>query len=263
MVVLTACGGGTQTSPSTIKKARFVDLSKAIGIPGRVERVNDGDTVVLRNGDRIRLVQIDAPEAEGECYGQKAETVLARLLPVGAHIRISRDSKLDNIDRYGRKLRYIFKGKQNINLALVRRGAASVWFFNGGRGRYAYDLLGAARAARASDRGAWGACEATLNPIRAFATHPRTKTPAPPPRPAIAAPPQQPAVTAPPPQPANTPTAPQTNCNANYSGCLNPNAADYDCAGGSGDGPYYTGTVQVLGYDEYGLDSDGDGWGCE
>jgi hypothetical protein len=52
-------------------------------------------------------------------------------------------------------------------------------------------------------------------------------------------------------------------CHPSYSGCLNPNASDYDCAGGSGNGPYYTGTVQVYGYDEFGLDRDGDGWGCE
>lgn len=60
-------------------------------------------------------------------------------------------------------------------------------------------------------------------------------------------------------------SAPKTsnNCNTNYSGCLNPNASDYDCAGGSGDGPYYTGQVAVIGYDEYGLDRDGDGIGCE
>lgn len=53
------------------------------------------------------------------------------------------------------------------------------------------------------------------------------------------------------------------SCDPNYSGCLNPNAADYDCAGGSGDGPLYTGRVDVLGVDHYGLDSDGDGVGCE
>jgi hypothetical protein len=52
-------------------------------------------------------------------------------------------------------------------------------------------------------------------------------------------------------------------CNPNYSGCLDPYASDYDCAGGSGDGPEYTGTVEVTGYDEYGLDDDGDGIGCE
>jgi hypothetical protein len=54
-----------------------------------------------------------------------------------------------------------------------------------------------------------------------------------------------------------------SNCNPNYSGCLKPNSSDYDCAGGSGNGPDYTGTVEVLGYDEYGLDADGDGIGCE
>jgi hypothetical protein len=52
-------------------------------------------------------------------------------------------------------------------------------------------------------------------------------------------------------------------CNPNYSGCLDPYSPDYDCAGGSGDGPDYTGTVEVLGYDEYGLDDDGDGIGCD
>jgi hypothetical protein len=54
------------------------------------------------------------------------------------------------------------------------------------------------------------------------------------------------------------------NCDPNYSGeCLDPNALDYDCAGASGDGPKYTGQVQVLGNDHYGLDTDGDGVGCE
>jgi len=52
-------------------------------------------------------------------------------------------------------------------------------------------------------------------------------------------------------------------CNPNYSGCLDPYASDYDCANGSGDGPLYTGTVEVIGYDEYGLDDDGDGIGCD
>jgi hypothetical protein len=55
-----------------------------------------------------------------------------------------------------------------------------------------------------------------------------------------------------------------SNCDPNYSGaCLDPNAYDYDCAGGSGDGPEYTGAVQVVGSDPYGLDSDGDGYACE
>lgn len=56
--------------------------------------------------------------------------------------------------------------------------------------------------------------------------------------------------------------AQSSNCTAGYSPCLPP-ASDYDCSGGSGDGPEYTGYVTVTGSDPYGLDSDGDGAGCE
>ena len=53
-------------------------------------------------------------------------------------------------------------------------------------------------------------------------------------------------------------------CDPGYEGaCLDPNASDYDCQGGSGDGPEYTGRVQVVGDDHYGLDRDGNGVGCE
>jgi hypothetical protein len=42
-----------------------------------------------------------------------------------------------------------------------------------------------------------------------------------------------------------------------------PVASDVDCEGGSGNGPAFVGTVTVIGPDEYGLDDDGDGTGCE
>lgn len=55
-----------------------------------------------------------------------------------------------------------------------------------------------------------------------------------------------------------------SECDPNYSGaCLSPTASDYDCEGGSGDGPEFTGTVTVTGEDHHGLDSDSDGTGCE
>jgi hypothetical protein len=55
------------------------------------------------------------------------------------------------------------------------------------------------------------------------------------------------------------------NCHPSYQGqCLRPDASDYDCAGGSGNGPYYVyGTVRVVGPDVFDLDRDGDGYGCE
>jgi resuscitation-promoting factor RpfB len=45
---------------------------------------------------------------------------------------------------------------------------------------------------------------------------------------------------------------------------LDPNASDYDCAGGVGDGPKYVqGPIRVIGTDRFQLDSDGDGVACE
>jgi hypothetical protein len=55
-----------------------------------------------------------------------------------------------------------------------------------------------------------------------------------------------------------------SHCDPSYEGaCLDPDSADYDCEGGSGDGPDYTGAVMVVGDDHFGLDRDGDGAGCQ
>jgi hypothetical protein len=71
------------------------------------------------------------------------------------------------------------------------------------------------------------------------------------------------AAATPTPTPTSTPTQ-APSCDSNYAGaCLAPDAYDYDCAGGSGDGPEYTGEVRVVGADHYDLDRDGDGVACE
>lgn len=60
------------------------------------------------------------------------------------------------------------------------------------------------------------------------------------------------------------PSAAGKQCHSSYKGrCLKRNASDYDCARGSGNGPYYTGRVRVVGPDVFRLDADGDGIGCE
>ncbi len=56
-------------------------------------------------------------------------------------------------------------------------------------------------------------------------------------------------------------TAATKDCTPGYSPCL-PEMSDYDCKGGQGDGPGYTGRVQVTGIDRYDLDRDNDGFGC-
>jgi hypothetical protein len=46
--------------------------------------------------------------------------------------------------------------------------------------------------------------------------------------------------------------------------CLHDGIGDYDCAGGTGDGPNYVrGPIRVLPPDPFDLDRDGDGTGCD
>ena len=123
-----------------------------------VARVVDGDTIELVGGQRVRLVQIDTPEKHVECYGDEASALTQRLIPAGTHVRIEQDPKLDQVDRFGRKLAYVWKGDEDVNVALVRDGAAGVWFFDGRRGRHANELLKAAEDARTKHKGLWGAC---------------------------------------------------------------------------------------------------------
>ena len=213
-----------------------------------VASVYDGDTLTLRDGRRIRLIQIDTPEVgSGECYSRAARTALVDLTPVGSTVVLEADPTLDKVDRYGRLLRYVRRNGVNVNIELVRRGAAAPYFYRGERGKYAGRLNAAVASATASKRGLWKACPGTtLNPDRAIETSASGAT------------------VKPPPPPTSLPPAPTKQCHPSYTGaCLDPAASDYDCAGGSGNGPLYTGKVQVVGPDVFRLDSDGDGYGCE
>jgi micrococcal nuclease len=138
-----------------------------------VARVLDGDTIVLTSGEHVRLVQIDSPEKGDECYGEAASALTRRLLPPGTRVRIEPDPSLDRADRYGRELAYVWTGDENVNLTLVREGAAGVWFFDGRRGRHANALLQAAVSARVDHRGLWGACPlAGFDPTASLASGP-------------------------------------------------------------------------------------------
>ena len=202
-----------------------------------VAAVYDGDTLTLGDGRRVRLLQIDTPElGSGECYSRAARSALLGLVPVGSRIVLETDSALDTVDRYGRLLRYTRRAGVNVNVELVRRGAAAPYFYRGERGRYASALMSTALVAKSQKRGLWKACPGTrLDPDHAVDTGQ-----------------SGPATSSPP---------PTGKCDPNYSdGCVPPYPPDVDCADirALGIAP-----VRVIGVDVHRLDGDGDGWGCE
>jgi endonuclease YncB( thermonuclease family) len=69
----------------------------------------------------------------------------------------------DRVDQYGRLLRYVIRAKDglNVNVQLVRVGAAAPYFYEGRRGRYAGLLERLALRARARKLGLWGRCPHT------------------------------------------------------------------------------------------------------
>ncbi len=71
---------------------------------------------------------------------------------------------------------------------------------------------------------------------------------------------------------ANQAWQPEGGCHPSYEGaidtrfrsCIRRGIGDYDCAGGTGNGPNFAiGPFRVVGPDEFDLDSDHDGIGCE
>ena len=139
----------------------------------KITSIVDGDTIKLSDGTSVRLLQIDSPELRGnECYATEAQKALAKLINRSGKISLTTDPNLDEVDRYGRLLRYLFIGKRNINLEMVRIGAAAPYFYRSERGLYSEKLIKAAQSARANSRGLWSACpNAKLEPNRALATN--------------------------------------------------------------------------------------------
>lgn len=88
----------------------------------RITCVVDGDTVWI-NREKIRLLDIDAPEMNGKCPAERAMAIRARdrlvqLLRAG-RITIARDG----VDRYGRTLARL----GDVGQQLVREGLARRW----------------------------------------------------------------------------------------------------------------------------------------
>ena len=141
----------------------------------RVERVADGDTITLRNGQRVRLVQIDTPEVYfvQECFGRESSARTKKLLPPGTSVNLFPEPAGDRVDTFGRLLRYVVRvsDKLNVNLRLVALGAATPWFYDGERGRYAARMDKLARNAIRKNLGLWRACPGTkYDPYEAIET---------------------------------------------------------------------------------------------
>jgi micrococcal nuclease len=140
----------------------------------RIAKVTDGDTVVLANGQRVRLVQIDTPEVffGTECYGRQASATTERLLPSGTRVRLTPEPATDRVDDFGRLLRYVVRlDGVNVNLRIVALGAGAPWFYEGRRGMYANRLEALAKSARAKRLGLWRACPRTrYDPYNAIDT---------------------------------------------------------------------------------------------
>ncbi len=101
---------------------------------GIVERVIDGDTIVVGN-ESIRLLGINSPE-KGEKYYDEAKNFL-EILVLNKTVKLEK-TKQDK-DRYNRKLRYAYIGFTNINLELVKEGLAN-FYFPAGKDQYYMDF---------------------------------------------------------------------------------------------------------------------------
>lgn len=182
------------TPPSDVSSSQTAEIPREqeqIYFP--VTDVVDGDTIkVLSDGQiqTIRLIGVDTPEtvAPGqpvECFGLEASNFLKDLL-IGKDVQLTADPSQDDVDRYGRLLRYVYlEDATFVNHKLILEGYAY---------EYTYDvpyqsqsLFQAAQAeAESQGRGLWGPiCEPEVaEPVPAPTPVP-IPTPAPIPAPII------------------------------------------------------------------------------
>jgi micrococcal nuclease len=123
----------------------------------QVERVIDGDSLVLAGGARVRVLGIDAPEMERD--GQPADFLAHKAKAVLSDLTLTRQVALEydrlRYDHYGRLLAYLFLPDHAlVNADLVRQGLARVYFIAPNM-RYWEVLLAAQQEAIEAQRGIW------------------------------------------------------------------------------------------------------------
>jgi micrococcal nuclease len=117
-----------------------------------VERVADGDSFNCRDGRRVRLIGIDAPELSQGESGRRARAALGRLAPPGTAVRLEPDAAPR--DRYGRVLAHVWAGSRLVNEVLVLEGWALLYTVPPNV-KYAERLERAQKKARAAGAGLW------------------------------------------------------------------------------------------------------------
>ena len=85
-----------------------------------VSRIIDGDTIELMNGERVRLIGINAPE-KAQPYTVEATTKLSQLIGYNS---ITLEKDVSDKDQYNRLLRYVYVGSTFVNLEMVKQGYA-------------------------------------------------------------------------------------------------------------------------------------------
>jgi micrococcal nuclease len=126
-----------------------------------VARVVDGDTIVLRGGERIRYIGMDTPESvkpgtRVQCFAKRAAAANAALV-AGRSVRLVAD--VEQRDRYGRLLAYVYREPDGafVNARLVRDGYARTLTI-APNVAHARQFAQLARTARERGRGLWAAC---------------------------------------------------------------------------------------------------------
>jgi len=122
-----------------------------------VKWVNDGDTIVLANGKRVRYIGINTPEIDhanqrSQPFGYAAKTFNKQMV-LNRKIRLEFDQERQ--DRYGRLLAYIFLPDGIfLNEHMLQKGYA-FFLFRKPNLRYRQRLLKAQQEAMNARRGLW------------------------------------------------------------------------------------------------------------
>ena len=118
-----------------------------------VDRVVDGDTIVLATGERVRYIGIDAPEVgrNAERLGKESTEANRRLVE---HRYVHLVRGVTDRDRFGRLLRYVMVGGILVEAELVREGLAVAREYQASQ-PYAACVAALEEEARREGRGLW------------------------------------------------------------------------------------------------------------